>query len=136
MNRNYIILILVFLILNGCKNEPETIHGFEIKDSFCGEYKDIRFPDKIKFVDNKNEFSIDFPANWLPEEDLIDSVHGVVAADTTLGLNEAFLIGVTEYSTKYSELRDYFSDELQSLILDPEFKAYEIGKSKINGNMV
>ena len=48
MNRNYIILILVFLILNGCKNEPETIHGFEIKDSFCDEYKDIRFPDKIK----------------------------------------------------------------------------------------
>lgn len=133
MNSNYFILILFFLIFNGCKNEPERIHGFEMKDSFCSEAKEISFPHKIKFVDNKNEFSIDFPENWFPEEDLIDSIHGVVATDTTFELNEVFLIGISEYSTSYSELKDYFSDELQSIIIDPEFKAYEIGKSKLNG---
>ena len=132
MNRKLLIITYLTIFFFSCTNPNETINGFTVNESSLIINNNTEFKSKTKFVDNQHEFSIDYPSNWTPQEDIIESLHGVVACDTTLELEEATLIGVSKQLAKSSNLDSYFKQELNNLTSDTCFKAYKIGKHKVN----
>lgn len=128
MNRKFLIITFFTISLFSCTRPTETINGLTVQEYSLIVNGNTEFKHKTKFVDNQNKFSIDYPTNWAPTE----SLQGVVAADTGVKLEDAMIIGVSRHLFEAPNLNTYFKQELNNLTTDSCFKAYRIGKHKVN----
>ncbi|MBS2213967.1 hypothetical protein KEM09_21340 [Carboxylicivirga mesophila] len=127
------ILISLLVAVSSCKNEEDQINGMCINnDIFTHTTNDIIAYSKV-FIDKNNRFSIELPKDWMYAENIIDSVKGVVASDTTINFHQNGIVNVCEYKTHFTSLREYFAAEIENLDTDNHFNIIQIGKARING---
>lgn len=128
----YVIILAIFFLILSCSGEKSSINGLKLQDEFCDTLIHDRFPNKKTFTDKYSRFSIDFPETWHPYEDIIDTVHGVVAGDSSIDFAKLGVIGVTEFVNDFNSLWEYFKADISEMTKDTNFRIYEIGKSKID----
>ncbi len=128
-----IIVIALTIIINACNIKQDNINGLKLTEDFCECSIENLYPDRKLFIDCDHKFSIELPKDWMFIENLIDTVKGVVASDTTINFYKNGIVGICEYHTHFTSLLDYFTAEVKNHDSDNEYNIVEIGKINING---
>lgn len=117
--------LIVLLSFYSCSNSQFDA-GVNGKDWEC---ESVELFNSIDYVDGKSSFRIQLPHNFWTEENLLDSIHGVVGVDSTKSQDETTVISIVTLSKNGKSFYEYVKGEFEIIKDRDNLEIIDSGRS-------
>lgn len=126
----------ILLMIFSCDGSKRSVKNVPVTDYFdsCQTANNIDFGDIITMGDPNDRFMISLPYSWDIRQAYTDSIYGIFASNflsIPLPENEKMSLAIIGYASELS-LKQYYSNELESLVKDEKTNVLETGTTILN----